>query len=632
MDKIIFGIICLLCSAHLFAQTLSTKNKKAIDLYVEADNYRVRGQFEQAIRLLKQAIEKDKNFEEAHYRLGATYRSAGNLSLSSESIEQALALTPYPLKQKVYQYFLGDNYLRTGQYEKSNANLEKFLAIEKTDKTKIDLAMIWKTQANYGLAHQGENFGYKVKALDDTVNKYPMQYFPAITADGQELIFTVRYGRAHNDNEDIFVSRKNDGRWQEPVSISENINTEYREGACSISADGRHLIMTICGPRGCDLFESKKEGEVWRKPVSLGATVNSSGWEAQPSLSADGNELYFVSDRKGGLGGYDIWYSKKDSIGAWSRAVNLGKSVNTKFDEIAPFIHVNNQNLFFASNGLPGFGGFDIYTAERRTGQWQDPKNMGAPLNDFEDQYSFVVTNDGLNAFYSREEGRTKSKIYQTNIPKEFQVRSRGNVVKGIVIDSKTKLPLRAEVELFDLKTSQKISVINSDSVNGQYLVVVPGKSEYAFHVAEPGYLFYSLHFNYEEKDQDQPLTIDIALQPIVKNAMTVLNNIFFDFNQSEIKPRSLSELDEVVKFLKENPTIKVEISGHTDNVGNENYNQQLSLKRAQSVVNYFISKGIPITRLTQIGFGSKKPVKPNDSEENRQVNRRIEFRITSEP
>lgn len=628
MHKIIFVAFCLSGAIPVVSQTLSTKNKKAIDLYVEADNYRVRGQYDQAIRLLKQAIEKDNKFEEAFYRLAVTYRSAGDLALSSESFEQALGLTPYPLKQKVYLYFLGDNYLRSGQYEKSITNLDKFLAVEKTDRVKIDLAMIWKTQAAYGLAHLGENVGYKIRVLSDTVNKYPMQYFPAITADGEELIFTVRYGRAHNDNEDIFVSRKKDGKWAEPVSISVNINTEYREGACSISADGRHLIFTICGPRGCDLYESKKEGEVWRKPVNLGTGVNSSGWEAQPSLSADGNELYFVSDRKGGIGGYDIWYSKKDSTGAWSRAINLGKSVNTKFDETAPFIHVNNRNLFFASNGLPGFGGVDIYVTEKTEGQWQGPKNMGAPLNDFEDQYSFVVTSDGGYAFYSREEGRTKSKIYQTNIPKEFQVSSRGNVVKGIVTDSKTKLALQANVELFDLKTNQKISVFNSDSVNGQYLIIVPGKSEYALHVAEPGYLFYSLHFNYEEKDQDHPLTIDIALQPMVKNAMTVLNNIFFDFNQSKIKPRSLSELDEVVKFLKDNPTIKVEISGHTDNVGNENYNQQLSLKRAQSVVNYFSFKGIPVTRLTQIGFGSKRPIKPNDSEENRQVNRRIEFKI----
>jgi outer membrane protein OmpA-like peptidoglycan-associated protein len=375
------------------------------------------------------------------------------------------------------------------------------------------------------------------------------------------------------------------------------------------------------------LYESKKEGEQWRRPVSLGPNVNSSFWEAQPSVSADGNELYFVSDRKGGVGGYDIWYSKKDSLGRWTRAVNVGKPINTKFDEIAPYIHVNNRNLYYASNGLPGFGGFDIYVSEK-DGRWQEPKNMGAPLNDYEDQYSFIVTSDGTNAFYSREEGRMKSKIYHTNIPKELQIKSRGNVVKGIVSDNQTKKFIHSEIELFDLKTNQRISAFTSDSLNGRYLTVVPGKSEYAFHVSEPGYLFYSLHFNYEEKDQDQPLVIDIALQPITKNAVTVLNNIFFEFNKFEINPKSFTELDEVVKFLNLNPSIKVEISGHTDNVGNESYNQQLSLKRAQSVVDYFSAKGIAPTRLAQIGYGSKKPIKPNDTEENKQVNRRIEFRI----
>lgn len=596
-------------------------------MYNEADNFRVRGQFDQAIKLLKLAIEKDKKFEEAYYRLGITYRSSGDRNSASEYLERGLILTSYPIKQKTYFGSLADNYLRSGQYEKAKVNLEKFLAIEKTDKAKIDQVTVWKSQAEFGLVHQNENLGYQIKPLSDTVNKYPMQYFPAITADGQDLIFTVRYGRAHDDNEDIFVSRKDNGKWLAPVSLSNSINTEYREGACSISADGRHLIFTICGPRGCDLYETKKEGEVWRRPISLGPNVNSNGWEAQPSLSADGNELYFVSDRKGGVGGYDIWYSKKDSLGRWTRAVNAGKPINTKFDEIAPYVHVNNRNLYFASNGLPGFGGFDIYVSEKNQ-QWQEPKNMGAPLNDFEDQYSFVVTSDGANAFYSREEGRMKSKIYRTNIPKELQIRSRGNVVSGVVSDSQTKKPLQAEVELFDLKTNERISVLVSDSVNGRYLIVVPGKSEYGLHVSEPGYLFYSLHFNYEEKDQDQPLVIDIGLQQIKKNAVAVLNNIFFEFNKFEINSKSFTELDEVVKFLKDNPTIRVEISGHTDNVGDENYNLRLSQKRAQSVVDYFYLKGIAPARLIQIGFGSKKPIKSNDTEENRQANRRIEFKV----
>ncbi|MBS1557705.1 MAG: OmpA family protein [Bacteroidetes bacterium] len=609
-------------------QALSTKNKKAISLYVEADNYRVRGQYDQAIRLLKQAIEKDKKFEEAYYRLGLTYKGAEDLKNTCDAFEKALALTPYPVKQKKYFYGLAENNLRSGKYEEAKTNTEKYLSIEKNDKPKIDQAILWKMQSEYAILHRNENKGYLIKPMSDTVNAYPMQYFPAITADEQALVFTVRYGRAHDDNEDIFISRKENGQWQAPVSISENINSDYREGACSLSADGRHLIFTICGPRGCDLFESKKEGEIWSKPKNLGPSINSSGWEAQPSLSADGNELYFVSDRKGGVGGYDIWYSQKDSAGKWMKAKNMGQPVNTPFDEIAPYIHVNNQNLYYASNGLPGFGGYDIFVSEKKANQWQTPENLGAPLNDFQDQYSFVVTSNGATAFYSREEGRNKSKIYQTYIPEPLRVHKRGNVVKGVVFDADTRKFLKTKVELFDLQQNQKISSFTSDSVTGQYIIVIPGKSEYALHVAEQGYLFSSLHFNYREKDQDRPLQMDIAMQAIKKNAITVLNNIFFEYNQYQINPISYTELDEAWRLLKENPSVKVEISGHTDNVGNENYNQILSQKRAQSVADYLVLKGIAPERLRQVGWGSKKPIKPNDTEENRQANRRIEFKI----
>ncbi len=629
MKILIIAFLTLISVDSLLAQALSTKNKKAIDLYVNADNYRVRGQYEQAISMLKEAIEKDKKFEEAYFQLGIILRSYGDIPQSCTILEKGLALnSSFPFKQKNYFYELGDNYLRTGKYAESKTYLDKFLGIEKTDRTRIEQATLWRSQIDYALSHSQDKAEYLIKALSDTVNAFPMQYFPAITADGNELIFTVRYGRGRDFNEDIFTSKKLNGRWQAPEPLSGNLNSNFREGACSISADGRHLMLTICGPRGCDLYESKKEGTIWGKPIMLNSNVNSAGWEAQPSLSADGNELYFVSDRKGGLGRYDIWYSKKDDSGNWTKAVNAGKPINTKYDEIAPYIHVNNQNLYYASNGMPGFGGYDIFVSEKKEGQWDEPQNLGAPLNDYEDQYSFIVTSDGKSAFYSREESRSKSKLYTTSIPGKMQVKKRGNVVRGTVTDSKTKLALQANVELFDLKTNTRVSVFESDSVNGNYLIVIPGLSQYALHVIEPGYLFHSLHFNYDEKDQEQPLIINLELQPISKNATAVLNNIFFDFNKAELNDRSFSELNEVVKFLKDNPSIKVEISGHTDNVGVETYNKQLSLQRAQAVVNYLTAHEIASARLSQKGYGSQHPIKPNDTEANKQANRRIEFRI----
>ncbi len=642
-------------SSHSFSQEpLTTKSKKAIELYISADNFRVRGQFDQAIDLLNQAIAKDSKFEEAYYRLGLTYRSASNLAMAAENFEKGLLFTQDPRKQKTYAFILGESYLRQGKYDQSLLNLNKFLLLEKADKPKIEQAKVWKSQCEFSVQHQNEKLPYQIKPLSDTVNAYPMQYFPTITADEKELIFTIRFGNAHDDNEDIVVSKKEpSGRWGKPISLSDQINSNFREGASTISADGRKLIFTICGPRGCDLFESLKVGSNWSKPVNLGAGVNSAGWEAQPSLSADGNELYFVSDRKGGAGGYDIWYSKKMEDGAWGKAINLGKTINTPFDEIAPFIHVNNQNLYFASNGLPGFGSYDIFVSERidvfpspsvaspspglprsfagdRVGvrSWGQPSNMGAPLNDFEDQYSFTVTSDGQAAYYSKEEGRNKSKIYFTPIPKQFQVTRKGNVVKGLVTDAKTKMPLKAEIELKELKTEQIISKTVSDSITGEYLIVVPGKSEYALYANKRGYLFSSLNFNYEENDLDKPLVLNIELQPIGKDASVVLNNIFFEFDKFELQEKSKAELNEVVLFLKNNPTIRIEIGGHTDNSGMEPYNQQLSLKRAISVGSYLKANGVLAERVKERGYGSQRPINHNDSEENKRFNRRIEFKI----
>ncbi len=640
-----FVAISFCCAAQ---EPLSTKSKKAIELYISADNFRVRGQFDQAIDLLNQAIAKDSKFEEAYYRLGLTLRSAGNLATATENFEKGLSVTQDPRKQKTYTFILGESYLRQGKYDQSLLNLDKFLFLEKADKPKMEQAKVWKSQCEFSIHHQNEKLPYQIKPLSDTVNAYPMQYFPTITADEKELIFTIRFGKAHDDNEDIVVARKEvNGQWGKPVSLSDQINSNFREGASTISADGRKLIFTICGPHGCDLFESLKVGSKWSKPVNLGAGVNSAGWEAQPSLSADGNELYFVSDRKGGMGGYDIWYSKKMEDGTWGKAVNLGKTINTPFDEIAPFIHVNNQNLYFASNGLPGYGSYDIFVSEKidippspsiespspveRVGvrSWGLPTNMGAPLNDFEDQYSFTVTSDGQSAYYSKEESRIKSKIYFTPIPKQFQVARKGNVVRGLVTDAKTKMPLKAEIELKELKTENSISKVASDSITGEYLTVVPGKSEYALYSNKKGYLFSSLNFNYEEKDLDKPLVLNIELQPIGKDASVVLNNIFFEFDKFELQEKSKAELNEVVFFLKNNPTIKIEIGGHTDNQGVESYNQQLSLKRAMAVGSYLKAQGIIAERVKEKGYGSQKPIKPNDYEANRQLNRRIEFKIT---
>jgi OmpA-OmpF porin, OOP family len=299
---------------------LSTKNKKAIQLYTEADNYRVRRQYAQAINLLNQAVDKDKNFTEAYYRLGLVYFNMRNYPKATQQFEKALTLTNELRIKKVIWFDLGEAYLLQGQYEKAVATLNSFISNESLNRQKLSIAKQNLNNAEFAIANKKIDNKYRQRPLSDTVNRFVMQYFPVLTADQQELIFTRRTG--HNDiyDEDLVVSTKDEhGRWKEPVSISAMINSPLNEGTCTISADGRKLIFTSCSGRdnygSCDLFESRKIGNDWSVPRNLGPGVNSSAWESQPSLSADGRTLYFVSDRRSGLGQRDIWISTLDENG-----------------------------------------------------------------------------------------------------------------------------------------------------------------------------------------------------------------------------------------------------------------------------------------------------------------------------
>jgi OmpA-OmpF porin, OOP family len=633
-----FILAFLLLSGASFAQTgLDTKSKKAIELYVEADNFRVRGQFNQAIEALSEAIQKDKKFTEAYYRLGIVYMTMKDNQKAINSFKQALTLTKDVRKQKVIWFDLGETHLLIGQYQEAITVLTNFLKAETLNKQRINKANGWIQNAQFAIDNQGVRSQHRQKALSDTVNCFALQYFPALTADQQELIFTRRRGHGVDDDEDLVISRKDaKGRWLVPQSVSKNINTLDNEGTCTISADGRKLIFTSCGGRGysgnCDLFESSKTGDEWSKPVNLGPNVNSGDWESHPTLSADGRTLYFVSDRRGGFGRNDIWYSTRNEDGRWTKARNLGEPVNTQYDERSPFIHVNGKTLYFASNGLVGFGGYDIFYTEKTDNGWTKPENMGGPINDHENQYSLFITADGQKGYYSHEEnlanGHEKSILVEVQIPENQIIKYKSSYVKGVVTDSKTKQNLKARLELFDINKNEIVSLVESDSVSGEYLMVLTQGSEYALYVNKKGYLFKSLNFNYSEVKNFEPLTIDVALDPARKGEGSVLQNIFFDVDKYELKEKSFTELEKIVRFLTDNPQISIEIGGHTDNTGNAAYNQQLSEKRAKSVYSYIVDKGISLKRLSAKGFGSTKPVASNEAEEGRQLNRRIEFTI----
>jgi OOP family OmpA-OmpF porin len=638
MIRTVLLFFILLSFSATAQPTLSTRSKKAIDLYTEADNYRVRGQYTQAIGMLNDAIEKDKKFVEAYYRLGIIYMSLKDFTTAIGHFEKGLTFTTDPKKQKVFWFDLGESYFTLGNYAKAEEYLTFFLKEEAMNRQKIEYAKKLQRNIEFAKANKEKAAAYKQKKLSDTVNAFVLQYFPVLTADQQELIFTRRLGSGPNEDEDLVVStRTANGRWDIPQSLSAKINTTLNEGTCTISADGRRLIFTSCVGRdgfgSCDLFETRRIGDQWTEPRNLGAGVNSVEWESQPSLSADGRTLYFVSDRRGGQGRRDIWVSTLNDKGLWTKAKNAGKPINTVYDEISPFIHVNSRTLYFASNGLTGFGGYDIFYTERDTAAaWSAPKNMGSPINTHEDQFSLFITADGKKGYYSHEEtraaGYSASFIYEIEIPEDQQVRFKSNYVKGVVRDKKTREPLLAKIELFNIDKNEMESLVESDSLSGRYLMVLTQGAEYALYVNRKGYLFQSSNFNYSEVKNFEPITLDIDLEKAEAGTTAVLKNIFFDLDKYDLKEKSITELQKVARFLAENPTVNVEIGGHTDNQGAADYNRQLSLKRAQSVSAYLTNNGIDAKRIKMKGFGADVPIADNSTESGRERNRRIEFRI----
>lgn len=468
--------------------------------------------------------------------------------------------------------------------------------------------------------------------LGDTVNFLHSQYFPVLTADDETLIFS---GLTENRDENIYITHRKGKGWDVPEEISKEINTINNEGTCSVSADGRTLVFTACnrqdGYGSCDLYITRKEGKDWSTPVNMGEPINTRDWESQPSLSADGHMLYFASDRRGGQGKRDIWVSYLNGKGKWNEPKNLGPTINTADEENAPFIHANGRTLFYASNGLPGMGGFDIFVSQRADTTWSEPKNIGYPINTISEQVGLYIASDGKRAFYSDDDqsdnGRSRSLLYTFELPDSLQkmiVPTR--YAKGKVFDKKTGKALSSDIDLYDLKSQHKVATFTSDSKTGTFLAVLNRGSEYAFYVSKTGYLFKSLSFNVS--DSTSSVNLEIPLEAIEKDRIEVLNNIFFKTGAYDLDEKSKVELDKMADFMNQNKSIKIEISGHTDDVGSDKENLELSRRRAQSVQDYLQKTGISIERIVSKGYGETKPVITNDSEPNRQKNRRIEWKI----
>jgi len=629
-------------SVSTFGQ--STK-KKANKLYEEGIKYWHARNFDKSIELMYKALKVDPEFAEAYQHLGRAYEIYGEVAKAEKCFLKVVELKPYDKKFGGVYYKVGYNYFEKGDYHNALKFLEKFLAASPRSEKFINIAKQRIANCKYGIEGMKNPIPFSPEALAPAVNAMEMQYFPVLSGDRETIIFTARVSAHPNHDENIWQSKKVNGKWQQATRIEE-FTTMYNEGTCTISADGRTLIFTACADvRGgrqagkrqiygrCDLFISYKIGKRWSEPRNMGDVVNTKHWETQPSLSADGRTLYFASDKPGSIGGIDLWKTTRNTNGVWTKPVNLGNQVNTRRNEYSPFIHANGHSLFFSSDGYPSYGGQDLYKVELNSdGTWQRPENLGYPINNHRNQIGIFVTSDGKEGYYTNEQlnrrGQLfKSQIYKFEIPEKLKENLQSRYVKGTVYDAKTKKRLSAKVDLINLENKQMESSVHSDSQTGNYLIILNKGSEYALYVEKKGYLFQSLSFDYAEKD-GKDVVVDVYLEPIDKEASIVLNNIFFESAKWDLLGKSKTELDKLVGFMQQNKTLKIEISGHTDNVGGASANQKLSESRAQAVVKYLVENGVETSRLKAKGYGETQPKFGNDTEENRAKNRRIEFRI----
>jgi len=376
---------------------------------------------------------------------------------------------------------------------------------------------------------------------------------------------------------------------------------------------------------------SRRVGDTWGRPFNLFGPINTRAWESQPSIAPDGRTLYFASNRPGGYGGQDIWMSVLQDDGMWSEPINLGDSINTGGNEGSPFIHYDNQTLYFVSDGHPGLGGMDIFYSRRKPdGTWGRPVNLGYPINSHKNEISFYVNSTGDMAYISsdRPGGKGGQDLYVFELYREARPLAV-SYLQGRLFDAGSHLPLDARFEIINLRTGQVVARAESDMVSGDFLVSLPSDGSYALNISRDGYLFHSEHFELGSiANQIQPKAIDIPLAEIKQGESIVLRNIFFETNEFHLRPESTQELERLVRMMRENPSIRIEISGHTDNVGTESLNQRLSENRAKAVYDFLVSRGISSNRLKFAGYGMSKPIAPNDTEEGRAQNRRTEIQI----
>lgn len=666
---LIFFSILLSASCSISQVNYSTKNKKAIKLFEQGqdapgtsiDRATNMPNYKLGIDLMNQALEKDPNFWEAHMFAGEYCEILGRYPEAIEHFESALRIRPDHSQTGSTYFYLANLQNAVGDYEKSNKNLEIFVQNRNANMQLVAEANKLMDNNRFALEALKNPTKFDPVNIGPGINTEYNEYFPTITVDGKTILFTRRIPDERvfgpiKEQEDFYISQLNDrNMWGTAVPMPMNVNTVNNEGAPTIGADGRSLVFVACpdatgenygenrfGKGSCDLFYTKKLGSRWTDPVNIPGNVNSYHWETQPSLSADGKTMYFIRGIRGRnqTENSDIYVTRLLDNGYWSTPEKLPDIINTPYEEESVLIHPDGKTLYFASKGHVGMGGSDLFVSRMDAkGNWTKPVNLGYPINTKFDENSLMVSPDGEIAFFAsdRDGGYGGLDIYYFTLPENLRP-TKTLYFEGMVYDIKTRNPIPGKFQLIDLETGKEVVVSEADKLTGEFMVSLPINKSYALNVSYPGYTFFSKNFNMTVVENQEAVHMDVPMVPITDGTPTLLANVFFDLSKATLRPESYIELNKLVEFMNKNPTVKIEIGGHTDTRGDDKENLKLSYDRAKSVYEYVVLKGIEASRMTYKGYGETKPeisdaeinnmTAEKEREEAHQSNRRTVYRI----
>ncbi len=619
---------------------------------------------------------------ELNYKLGDCYMHSNYKTKSIKYFLEAFNLNP-DIQLDIH-YKLAKGYHLASEFDKAikeyKIHLSKLTGKDSEQEKKLVNKQIAECETAMEMVKNPirvwvDNLGKKINS------PFP-DYAAQISADESVIIFTSRRPSEYNKEmqmgmylEDVYISTKDEkGNWTQATLISKNINVTENDAISGLSPDGNTLFLYYhSGNDGGNLYQSNRtEDGDWSKPKDLGKTINTSkSWDTDASLSYDGKRLYFVSDKEGTMGGRDIFYSDWDAKKEqWGKSVNIGKPINTEYDEVGIFMHPDGKTMYFSSNGHKGMGGFDIYSSEmKEDSTWSEPVNIGYPVNTPDEDVFFTVSASGIHGYYAsfKEDGEGEKDLYMitflgkpkkpllsgednliasiakpieeeiTQAKLEVQVKNL-SILKGKVLDAETKKPLLSSVEMSDNTKGTLVSEFKTDAESGKFLISLPAGKNYGIAVKSEGYLFHSENFDIPADAGYQEYEKVILMKKVKVGESIVLRNIFFDLDKYSLKDESKTELDRLLELLENNPSLEIEISGHTDTQGSAAYNQQLSEDRAKAVVDYLVAFGIARERFEFKGYGESKPMisdaeiykmkSKTQKDEAHAMNRRTEFKI----